>query len=197
MPAERRSMRARETRETSVTVTLDLDGHGQSTVSTGVGFFDHMLTSLSTHSRFDLQVSAEGDLQVDAHHTVEDVALVLGEALVECLGDRRGIERFGHAVVPMDESLAAATVDCSGRAYASIGIGFLGGDVGGLPTSLLEHFFEALARSGELTLHLTASGSDNHHIAEASFKALAQALRQASRRDASLQGRPASTKGEL
>lgn len=197
MTAERRSTRHRQTRETEVTVSLDLDGGGLSTVSTGVGFLDHMLTSLSTHSRFDLEVSAKGDLQVDAHHTVEDVALVLGEALAECLGDRRGIERFGHAVVPMDESLAAATVDCSGRAHASIEIGFAGGDVGGLPPSLLEHFFEALARSGELTLHLVASGADNHHMAEASFKALARALREACQKDASLQGQPASAKGSL
>ncbi|MGC2191182.1 MAG: imidazoleglycerol-phosphate dehydratase HisB [Candidatus Dormiibacterota bacterium] len=197
MPAERRSTRSRQTRETSVTVTLDLDGRGLSTVSTGVGFLDHMLTSLSTHSGFDLEVSAQGDLQVDAHHTVEDVALVLGEALLECLGDKRGIERFGHAVVPMDESLAAATVDCSGRAHASIDIGFVSGEVGGIPTSLLEHFFEALSRSGKLTLHLAASGADNHHIAEASFKALARALRQASRRDPRLQGRSASAKGSL
>lgn len=197
MPSERRSTRSRQTRETSVTVTLDLDGQGISAITTGLGFLDHMLTSLATHSRFDLEVSAQGDLQVDAHHTVEDVALVLGQTLVGCLGDRRDIERFGHAVVPMDESLAAATVDCSGRAHSSIGLDFVAGDVGGLPSSLLVHFFEALARSGELTLHLVASGADNHHIAEASFKALARALREASRRDASLQGRPASAKGIL
>ncbi|HVB52903.1 MAG TPA: imidazoleglycerol-phosphate dehydratase HisB [Candidatus Acidoferrales bacterium] len=197
MLSERRSTRSRQTRETSVTVTLDLDGQGISAITTGLGFLDHMLTSLATHSRFDLEVSAHGDLQVDAHHTVEDVALVLGQTLVGCLGDRRDIERFGHAVVPMDESLAAATVDCSGRAHSSIGLDFVAGDVGGLPSSLLVHFFEALARSGELTLHLVASGADNHHIAEASFKALARALREASRRDASLQGRPASAKGIL
>ncbi|HUY10381.1 MAG TPA: imidazoleglycerol-phosphate dehydratase HisB [Candidatus Dormibacteraeota bacterium] len=197
MPAERRSTRSRATRETRVTVSLDLDGRGLATVSTGVGFLDHMLTSVSIHSRFDLEVTAQGDLQVDAHHTVEDVALVLGEALDEALGDRRGIERFGHAVVPMDESLAAATVDCSGRSHASVEIGFVAGDVGGLPTSLLAHFFEALSRSGELTLHLTASGADNHHIAEASFKAVARALRQASRPDPSLHGRTPSAKGSL
>ncbi|MGC1907994.1 MAG: imidazoleglycerol-phosphate dehydratase HisB [Candidatus Dormiibacterota bacterium] len=197
MAADRNSTRSRTTRETTVTVSLDLDGRGEATVSTGVGFLDHMLTSLSTHSRFDLELTARGDLQVDAHHTVEDVALVLGEALVEALGDRGGIERFGHSVVPMDESLAAATVDCSGRSHATVEIGFVAGDVGGLPTSLLEHFFEALSRSGQFTLHLTASGADNHHLAEASFKALARALRQASRPDPSLQGRTPSTKGSL
>lgn len=180
-----------------MTVTLELDGQGSSTVTTGVGFLDHMLTSLATHARFDLEVNAQGDLQVDAHHTVEDVALVLGQALVECLGDRGGIERFGHAVVPMDESLAAATVDCSGRVHAVVELDFVAGDVGGLPPSLLPHFFETLARSGEFTLHLGAAGADNHHIAEASFKALARALRQATRQDLSLQDRVASAKGVL
>ena len=197
MAAERRSTQNRQTRETSVTVTLDLDGRGLATIATGVGFLDHMLTSLTTHSRFDLEVAAQGDLHVDAHHTVEDVALVLGQTLAACLGNHGGIERFGHAVVPMDESLAAATVDCSGRAHASIELGFVAGDVGGLPPSLVRHFFETLAHNGGLTLHLLASGADNHHIAEASFKALARALREACRRDATLRGRPASSKGVL
>lgn len=195
MPAERRATRSRQTNETSVTVSLNLDGSGLSTVATGVGFLDHMLTSLATHARFDLKVQAEGDLQVDSHHTVEDVALVLGQALTDSLGDRRGIERFGHAVVPMDESLASATIDCGGRSHARVQMGFRAEEVGGIPASLVSHFFEALARSGEFTLHLEASGDDNHHLAEASFKALARALRQATREDPSLGGRPASLKG--
>jgi imidazoleglycerol-phosphate dehydratase len=121
----------------------------------------------------------------------------LGQALKESLGGRQDLERFGHAVVPMDESLAAATVDCSGRGHASISIEFVAGTVGGLPPSLLEHFFESFARAAELTLHLAAAGSDNHHVAEASFKALARALRQATRIDPSLRGVAASTKGSL
>lgn len=195
--SDRQARIERRTKETEITLTLNLDGQGQAEVSTGVGFLDHMLTSLSSHSRFDLELSARGDLHVDSHHLVEDVAICLGQAVKESLGSRQGIERFGHAVVPMDESLAAATVDCSGRGHAAISIEFVPGSVGGLPTSLLEHFFESFARSAELTLHLAATGSDNHHVAEASFKALARALRQATRTDPSLRGLSASTKGSL
>ncbi|MHB1526086.1 MAG: imidazoleglycerol-phosphate dehydratase HisB [Candidatus Dormibacteria bacterium] len=197
MTSERQAERRRTTRETDVLVRLTLEGGYPPAITTGVGFLDHMLTSLATHSGFALEVSATGDLQVDSHHTVEDVGLVLGETFSQALGDRAGIERFGHAVVPMDESLAMAAVDCSGRGYGLVEIGFVGLGVGGIPTSLLTHFFEVFARSGGLTLHLSAHGEDDHHLAEASFKALARALRQAVRRDPDHSIEVPSTKGVL
>ena len=197
MMAERRAELRRTTRETDVLVRLGLEGGSPAAITTGLGFLDHMLESLATHSRFALEVKATGDLHVDAHHTVEDVGLVLGEAFSQALGDRSDIERFGHAVVPMDESLATATVDCSGRGYARVEIGFVGTSVGGIPTSLLTHFFEVFARAGGLTLHLSAQGRDDHHLAEASFKALARALREAARQDPDHSIGVPSTKGSL
>ncbi len=194
---ERRAERRRTTRETDVLVRIALDGGSQTAIATGVGFLDHMLTSLALHSGFALEVKATGDLQVDFHHTVEDVGLVLGETFSQALGDRHGIERFGHAAVPMDESLATAAVDCSGRGFGLVEIAFLGESVGGIPTSLLTHFLEVFARSGQLTMHLSAHGRDNHHLAEAAFKALARALRDAVRRDPVGSGDVSSTKGVL
>ncbi|MGA9775570.1 MAG: imidazoleglycerol-phosphate dehydratase HisB [Candidatus Dormiibacterota bacterium] len=191
---ERRGSCLRETRETRVEVDLRLDGAGTSRVATGVGFLDHMLESLATHAGFDLDVTARGDLQVDAHHTVEDVALCLGRALTRAVAEGPGVERFGHAVVPMDESLGWAAVDFSGRALAVIDLGFVGPTVGGIPGSLLEHFFESMVRSAEITLHLSAQGRDDHHLAEAAFKALARALRQAVQVDPRGLRRAASTK---
>ncbi len=197
MTSERQAERRRTTRETDVLVRLRLEGGYPTAITTGVGFLDHMLTSLSAHSAFALEINAKGDLHVDSHHTVEDVGLVLGEAFSQALGDRSDIERFGHAVVPMDESLAMAAVDCSGRGYGLVEIGFVGPSVGGIPTSLLTHFFEVFARSGGLTLHLSAHGEDDHHLAEASFKALGRALRQAARRDPGHALGVPSTKGVL
>lgn len=194
---ERRAHEERRTRETEVAVTLALDGSGDASVATGIGFLDHMLESLARHARFDLLVHASGDLQVDSHHTVEDVAAVLGAALAAALGERQGIERFGHAVVPMDESRAAAAVDCSGRGLGVVKIALKGPGAGGLPASLLAHFFEVLARTAQITLHLTAAGADDHHVAEAAFKATARALREAVRPDPALLGRAPSTKGTL
>ena len=162
-------------------VGLQLDGSGQIRVATGVGFLDHMLHTLALHAGLDLEVEATGDLGVDAHHTVEDVAIALGEALSRCLADSPGIERFGDAVVPMDESLAWAAVDCSGRGLGLVDLGLHGPEVGGLPPSLVVHFLETLARTSGITLHLTARGRDDHHLCEAAFKALARALRQALR----------------
>jgi imidazoleglycerol-phosphate dehydratase len=192
----RRVTVTRRTRETDVTVTLDLDGSGSATVATGVGFYDHLLTSLAHHALLDLEIRATGDLEIDEHHTVEDVALVLGAAFAEALGDRAGIRRFGDACVPMDESRASAVVDLSGRPYAVIDLPFRGERVGGLPLQLVEHALESFARTAGATLHHDASGRNDHHLAEAAFKALARALREASEPDPRRSG-VASTKGSL
>jgi len=192
----RRVTVARRTRETEVDVTLDLDGEGRAAIRTGVGFYDHLLTSLAHHGLFDLDARATGDLEVDEHHTVEDVALVLGSALGEALGDRSGIRRFGEASVPMDESLATAVVDVGSRPYAVIDLPFRGERVGALPLQLVEHALEAFARTAGVTLHLRGSGRNDHHLAEAAFKALALALRAACEPDPRRTGVP-STKGSL
>lgn len=192
----RRATVARSTRETSITVALGLDGTGATSIDTGVGFYDHLLGSLAHHGLFDLAISASGDLQVDEHHTVEDVALVLGAAFAEALGDRAGIARFGQSSVPMDESLATAILDIGGRPYAAIDLPFRGERVGGLPLQLVEHALEAFARTAGATLHLTGSGRNDHHLAEAAFKALGRALRVACELDPRRTG-VASTKGVL
>jgi imidazoleglycerol-phosphate dehydratase len=188
--------RTRETKETRIRVQLNLDGLGKAEIDTGVGFFDHLLSSLTHHALFDLTIEAKGDLEVDEHHTVEDVSLVLGEALAAALGDRAGIVRFGEASVPMDEALATAIVDISGRPYAVLDIPFRSDRVGSLPTQLIEHALESFARTAGLTLHLTAAGRNDHHVAEAAFKALARALRAAVTLDERRVGVP-STKGSL
>ena len=192
----RRARVNRRTRETDVTVVLDLDGSGTASVATGVGFYDHQLTSFAHHGLFDLEITASGDLDVDEHHTVEDVALVLGSAFAEALGDRAGIVRFGDAAVPMDESVATAIVDVGGRPYAVIDLPFRGERVGELPLQLVEHALEAFARTSGSTLHLRGSGRNDHHLAEAAFKALARALRVACEPDPRRAG-VASTKGVL
>jgi imidazoleglycerol-phosphate dehydratase len=194
MPAERSAARRRETKETDVSVRLNLDGGGTTEIATGIPFLDHLLHALAVHGRLDLEVKARGDLEVDAHHTVEDVGLVLGEALAEALGDRSGIIRFGDATVPLDESRATVAVDCGGRGYAMIDVPLRGVMIGSLPATLVPHFLETLALRAGMTLHVLASGRDDHHVAEATFKALARALRQACAVDPSLEGRSASTK---
>jgi imidazoleglycerol-phosphate dehydratase len=194
MSAPRRATVTRTTRETSVTVTLGLDGSASATVSTGIGFLDHLLTSLAHHGLFDLEVRATGDLEVDEHHTTEDVALVLGSAFAEALGDRSGIRRFGDAAVPMDESVATVVLDVGGRPYAVVDLPFRGERIGTLPTQLVEHALEAFARSSGTTLHVRGTGRNDHHLAEAAFKALALALRAACEPDARRTG-VASTKG--
>ena len=153
----------RSTRETNVSVTVDLDGSGIGSISTGVGFFDHLLTSLSHHSLIDLIVKTEGDLHIDDHHTVEDTALVLGEALAAELGDRSGIARFADARVPMDEAVAEAILDVSGRPYAVIDLPFTTDRVGNLTTQNIPHALEAFTRTAGLTLHLSARGANDHH----------------------------------
>lgn len=191
----------RVTKESSVLVELDLDGTGMTEVHTGIAFFDHMLTSLGKHAAFNLVVRATGDVEVDAHHTVEDVAIVLGQALREALGDKSGIRRFGDAWVPMDESLAHVAVDVSGRPYCvHIGEpdGLSGFVVGGnYPTVLNRHVFETLAFHAQLAVHIRVlHGRDPHHVTEAQFKALARALRAAVEPDPRVSGVP-STKGVL
>jgi imidazoleglycerol-phosphate dehydratase len=186
----------RTTKETDVSLRLELDGTGEAKVSTGVGFFDHLLTSLAHHAGFDLEIETRGDLEVDDHHTVEDTALALGRALSEALGDRSGIARFGEARVPMDEALAEATIDLSGRSYTVIDLPFRSERIGNLSTQNIGHSLEALARTGGLTLHLKASGANDHHIAEAAFKALARAMRMAVAIDPRRVGAP-STKGSM
>jgi imidazoleglycerol-phosphate dehydratase len=186
----------RRTRETQVALVLDLDGTGATSIQTGVGFYDHLLASLGHHGLFDLEIRATGDLEVDEHHTVEDVALVLGAAFGEALGDRTGIRRFGDSAVPMDESLATVVIDVGGRPYAVIDLPFRAERVGALPTQLVEHALEAFARTAGATLHVRGSGRNDHHLAEAAFKALGRALREACEPDARRSG-VASTKGSL
>jgi imidazoleglycerol-phosphate dehydratase len=192
--AARRATVTRRTKETDVTVALTLDGNGTSAISTGIGFYDHLLTSLGHHGLFDLDIRAKGDLEVDEHHTVEDVALVLGSAFAEALGDRAGIRRFGDATVPMDESVASAVVDVGGRPYAVVDLPFRGERAGGLPLQLVEHALEAFAGTSGTTLHVRGTGRNDHHLAEAAFKALARALRAACEPDPRREG-VASTKG--
>jgi imidazoleglycerol-phosphate dehydratase len=184
----------RRTRETDVTVRVALDGRGEASISTGIGFYDHLLTSLAHHSLIDLRLEATGDLEVDDHHTVEDVALVLGATVAAALGDRAGIRRFGDATVPMDESLATAAIDVGGRPYAVIDLPFRTDRIGALSSQLIEHALEAFARTSGATLHVRGTGRNDHHLAEAAFKALARALRAACEADPRRTG-VASTKG--
>jgi imidazoleglycerol-phosphate dehydratase len=187
----------RSTRETEIRLSLDLDGYGRSTVATGIGFLDHMLTALATHGRFDLEVATQGDLHVDAHHTVEDVGIVLGQAVKQALGDKQGIVRFGHAYVPLDEALSRCVVDLSGRPFLHFDVTFKAPTVGTMPTELFEDFFWALADHARLNLHLDAlRGRNAHHIAETLFKATARALSMAVALDPRVTGVP-STKGSL
>ncbi|HEX3785787.1 MAG TPA: imidazoleglycerol-phosphate dehydratase HisB [Pseudonocardiaceae bacterium] len=191
----------RSTKESTVVVEIDLDGAGKVDISTGVPFYDHMLTAFGVHGAFDLSVKATGDVEIDAHHTVEDVAIVLGKAIRQALGERAGIRRFGDAWIPMDESLAHAAVDVSGRPYCvhlgepEMMTGFVVG--GNYATVLNRHVFESLAFHAELALHVRVlHGRDPHHITEAEYKALARALRAAVEADPRLTGVP-STKGVL
>lgn len=184
----------RRTRETDITIELALDGTGRADIATGIGFYDHLLGSLAHHGLFDLVVRATGDLQVDEHHTVEDVALVLGAAFAEALGDRAGIRRFGDSSVPMDESVATAVIDVGGRPYAVIDLPFRAERAGTLPLQLVDHALESFARTAGATLHLRGTGRNDHHLGEAAFKALGRALRVACEPDPRRTG-VASTKG--
>jgi imidazoleglycerol-phosphate dehydratase len=186
----------RTTSETDIACTLTLDGTGVATISTGLGFLDHMLTALAKHSRCDLELSCTGDLHIDDHHTAEDCALALGQALDQALRDRSGIARFAHAYAPLDESLARTVIDLSGRPFASVNIPFMRETLGDIATENITHFFQSFATAARLTLHVDLIRGDNdHHKAEACFKALALALRQAVAIDTTA-GVP-STKGTL
>ncbi len=188
----------RTTSETDITLELNLDGTGASTIDTGVGFFDHMLTAFARHALFDLTVQAKGDLHIDSHHTVEDVGIVLGQAIRQALGDKRGITRFGQALLPMDEALAEAAIDISGRAHVAWSVAFERPMLGTMDTQLVEEFFRVLAGNALLTLHVTLrAGSNAHHVAEACFKAAARALRMAVAPDLRQNGAIPSTKGAL
>ncbi len=178
MPARTATIK-RDTKETKIALTLNLDG-GEGEISTGVGFFDHMLDHVSRHGRLGLKVTAKGDYQIDDHHTVEDVGIVLGQALAQAVGDKKGIERYGFASVPMDEALARVTVDLSGRAALVFNVTFHTGKIGTFDTQLVREFLNAVANAGKLNLHVEVPyGENDHHIAEAIFKALGRALREA------------------
>lgn len=197
--APRQAALKRETKETSTEVVLDLDGTGQARIATGVGFFDHMLSTLAKHGALDLSVTCRGDTRVDDHHTVEDVGLAFGAAVSKALGDKAGIRRFGFASVPLDEALSQVTIDLSGRAHFTLKGGQrLGkGKVGTFDVELMEDFLGAVANASGSTLHVEVrAGRNCHHIIEATFKAFARALRQAVERDARIAGVP-STKGVL
>jgi imidazoleglycerol-phosphate dehydratase len=187
----------RRTKETQIACRVAIDGSGSARVTTGIGFLDHMLNALAFHSLFDLDLTCTGDLWVDEHHTVEDVALALGQAIDQALGQRAGIARFGDARAPLDEALCHATVDLGGRGFANIRLPLRGGRIGGLPSSLITHFFDSLSRSGRMAIHLEGHGGDDHHIVEAGFKALALALRAATAPDDRRSGALPSTKGAL
>jgi imidazoleglycerol-phosphate dehydratase len=194
----RRAEIARETSETRIRATLDLDGSGAATVATGIGFLDHMLTALARHGLLDLTLAAEGDLHIDFHHTTEDVGIVLGQAVRQALGDKRGIRRYGHALVPMDEALVEAAIDISGRPFLAWSVAFARDKVGAMDTELFEEFFRAFAMNAGITLHVTQkAGSNAHHVAEAAFKALARALRAAVEPDPRAGFAIPSTKGVL
>jgi imidazoleglycerol-phosphate dehydratase len=192
----RRAAISRKTLETAISLELDLDGSGRAEIASGIGFFDHMLSALARHGRFDVTLKCQGDLGVDDHHTVEDCALALGQALDQALGERRGIARFGSAFAPLDEALARAVVDFSGRPCAVVDLGLKRVTLGQLSCENIAHFFSSLATAGRMALHLDVlRGTNDHHRAEAAFKATALALRQAVRLDGS--DRVPSTKGVL
>jgi imidazoleglycerol-phosphate dehydratase len=194
----RRATVTRTTAETAITVELDLDGSGQFVIDTGIGFFDHMLSHIAKHGVFDLTVRCTGDLHIDEHHTMEDAGIALGEAFAQAIGDKAGLVRAGHAYMPLDEALAFAAVDLSGRPYAVIDMGFLGRDIAGIPPDLFAHAIESFAASLRATIHVrTLAGVNDHHKAEACFKALARALDAATRIDPRRQGQIPSTKGSL
>ena len=197
-PWNRRAEISRETSETAITVALGLDGEGRADLATGIGFLDHMLTALARHGLFDLTVRAKGDLHIDFHHTTEDVGIVIGQCLRQALGDKRGIRRYGAATIPMDEALAEAAVDISGRPFLAWSVTFAQPKIGEMDTELFEEFFRALAFNAGITLHVTQkAGTNAHHVAEACFKALARALREAVEPDPRAISAIPSTKGVL
>ncbi len=195
---ERRGSYARATKETSIEVTWDLDGTGQADVSTGIGMLDHLVDQIARHGIFDITCKAKGDLYIDTHHTVEDVGIALGRALLDALGDAKGIVRMGDAVVPLDEALAQVALDLSGRGYAVLGISWSGDRVGELPCDLIEHFFQTMAHEGKFNLHARLlAGVNDHHKAESMTKAFARSLSMATRVEPRRAGVLPSTKGAI
>lgn len=195
---ERRATVERRTGETDVHVELVVDGSGRAEVATGIGFYDHMLTAFARHGRFDLVVRCTGDLEVDAHHTMEDTALALGAAFDRALGDRAGLVRMGDATVPLDEALVQAVVDLSGRPYAALTLAWTGERIGEAPTEMIPHVLQSFAVGARLTLHVRQlAGANDHHVAEAAMKALGRALDRATTRDPRIAGEVPSTKGTL
>ena len=194
----RRAEISRSTRETRIAVSVDLDGTGKADIATGVGFFDHMLDQLARHSLIDIEVEAKGDLHIDDHHTVEDVGIALGRALAQALGDKRGVRRYGSCLLAMDEALVRAALDLSGRPFLVWNVDFPTEKIGTFDTQLVREFFTALAMNGGITLNVARlDGVNSHHIAEAAFKAVAQALRAAVEPDPRMAGAIPSTKGTL
>jgi len=185
---------ARETKETTIRLTLDPDGSGKVSVESGIPFFDHMLTGMAKHGGFDLTCAAKGDLGVDCHHTIEDIGIVLGDAVKQAIGDGKGIRRFGHAIIPMDESLAQVAVDCGGRGFLVFTGTFGNRTTGNIPSDLFEHFFFSLCSHAGITAHITFSGKNDHHQCEAVFKAFGVALGDAMSVGGKNKGIP-STKG--
>ena len=194
----RRASVSRSTKETSITVAVDLDGKGVSSIATGVGFFDHMLDQLCRHSLIDMEIEASGDLHIDDHHTVEDTGIALGQAIAKALGERRGIRRYASIDLAMDETLTRAALDVSGRPFLVWRVDFSAPKIGAFDTELVREFFQALAQNAGITLHVTNHyGANNHHIAETCFKAVARALRAACEHDPRQEGAIPSTKGTL
>ena len=188
----------RKTAETDIKLRLNLDGEGKSKIDTGCGFLDHMLTLFASHGRFDLTIKCKGDMDVDAHHTTEDIGICLGKALAEAVGDCKGIKRYGNMMLPMDESLVLCALDVSGRDYLAYGLDIKAEKIGDFDTELIEEFFLAFVRNANITLHIKQlDGKNAHHIAEAAFKAFARALRQAVEIDEKAQNEIPSTKGVL
>ena len=195
---ERQSTIHRVTKETDISLTLNLDGSGTASISTGIGFFDHMLNSFAVHSGFGLTLTCKGDLEVDGHHTVEDTGIVLGQAILRALGDKRGVRRFGSLALPMDEALVLAAVDVSGRGQLHWDVAVPPVMIGAFDASLAKEFFIALAANAGITLHVRSLAGENaHHVVEASFKAVARALRQAVEADPRMGDALPSTKGSL
>lgn len=194
----RKATVTRKTNETQITASVNLDGSGVTRISTGIGFFDHMLDQLGRHSLTDIEIAAAGDLHIDQHHTVEDTGIALGQAIRQALGERRGIARYGHAYLPMDEALSRASIDVSGRPFLVFRTDFHNSKIGEFDTQLVREFFQAFAMNAGITLHIeTLYGLNDHHIAESCFKAVARALRAATVADPRQAGMIPSTKGVL
>jgi imidazoleglycerol-phosphate dehydratase len=196
--SERKASVQRNTLETKIQVSVDVDGSGTSSFKTGIPFLEHMLDQVARHGMFDIEISAEGDLQIDAHHTVEDVGIVLGQAFAKAVGDKRGIRRYGHAYVPLDEALSRVVVDFSGRPGLEYGVQFSRARIGDFDVDLFREFFQGFVNHAQVTLHIDClRGVNSHHIAETVFKAFGRALRMALEWDPRMQGVLPSTKGKL